>query len=91
MRTAKNILRHEFVGLDCEVVKSSNKAQQGIKGVIVDETMKMLVIRDGRDMKMVQKKGAVFRMRLPDALVDVEGSAIVARPEDRIKKKFEKW
>ena len=87
MRNPGNILRHELIGLECKVVKSQNKAQEGINGKIVDETLKTLVI----DGKTVQKKGSVFRVSVQGKNVDIEGDFIVARPEDRIKKSILKW
>ena len=91
MRTAKNILRHELIGLQCEVMSSSTKSQAGIKGKIIDETMKTIMIKTEKSAKRIQKRGTIFRIRLEKQVVDVDGNYIVARPEDRIKKKFMKW
>ena len=87
MRNPGNILKHELIGLDCKVMKSQNKSQEGLHGKIVDETMKTVSIGG----KSVQKKGTVFRLRLNGKNVDVEGDHLVARPEDRIKKTIKKW
>lgn len=87
MRSAKNILRHELIGLGCVVVESQNKAQTGICGTIEDETMKTIVIGG----KRIFKKGSVFRIKLNNEKVDVEGDYLLSRPEDRIKKKVKKW
>lgn len=90
MRNPKNILRHELIGLPCEVIVAQNASQIGIRGRIVDETMKMIMIRDG-EKKSIQKNGSVFRVDLGKQKVDINGNNLVARPEDRIKKKFKKW
>ncbi len=87
MRNVKNILRHELIGLQCEVVRSSNKSQVGIKGLIEDETLKTLVI----DGKRVFKKGSVFSIKVAGQSVDVDGDYLLSRPEDRIKKKIKRW
>jgi ribonuclease P protein subunit POP4 len=87
MRTPKNILMHELIGLGCEVVAASNTSQIGVKGRIEDETMKNIVLEG----KTIPKKGSVFRISLGKLRVDVKGDMLVARPEDRIKKKFRKW
>jgi len=87
MRTAKNILRHELIGLQCEVVSSKNKSQAGIKGKVIDETLKTIVIEG----KRVAKKDTTFRLILNDKKIDVNGNYLLARPEDRIKKKIQKW
>ena len=90
-RNARNILRHEFIGLPCEIAAARNKSQLGIRGTAIDETMKSIVIETQKGRKRVLKKGAVFRFTLPDAVVRVDGDYIIARPEDRIKKVFRKW
>jgi len=89
MRNADNILRHELIGLECVVVKAANTSSAGIRGKIVDETMKTVII--GAEKKIVEKKGTVFRVKLSKETVDVNGNFIIARPEDRIKKKIRKW
>ena len=91
MRTVKNILRHELIGLSCEIIKTSNKSQIGIKGRIVDETLKVIEIKTSEGKKMVAKKNTIFRITIDDKKIDIEGNFIAYRPEDRIKKKFTKW
>jgi len=87
MRTPKNILQHELIGLRCRVVGAHNKSQVGIKGKIRDETLKMLFV----DGKAVPKSGSTFRVWLDDKAVDIDGNALAARPEDRIKKMTKRW
>ena len=89
MRNEKNIVRHELIGLYCEVAGSRNKSLVGISGRIIDETMKTLLI--GQSRKRVAKRGSRFRISLGNKQVIVDGDMLAARPEDRIKKKFRKW
>jgi len=89
MRNEKNILRHELIGLPCEVVRALNNSSVGVKGKIVDETMQTVVIQDD-EKKRIIKKGTTFRLDIGKK-VDVDGNYIIARPEDRIKKKISKW
>ena len=91
MRTVKNILRHELIGLPCEIIKTSNKSQIGIKGRIVDETLKIIEIKTTEGKKMIAKKNTIFRVGIDDKKVDIDGNFIGYRPEDRIKKRFKKW
>lgn len=91
MITPGNICRHELIGLYATVERSTNSFQDGISGRIADETKNMLVIFSGKGLKAVQKKGAVFSMRLPDdTLVRVDGSVLVAQPEKRISMRIRK-
>jgi ribonuclease P protein subunit POP4 len=91
LRTPRNILQHELIGLHCSVVRARNASQIGIEGKIIDETMKMITVESGGERKMVEKAGSAFRLRLDDAVVEVEGDALLARPEDRVKKIVTRW
>jgi len=83
--TPQNVVRHELIGLKVRVTRSSNPAQTGISGLIVDESRNMLVINTICGVKKIQKKYAAFDLRLPDdTLVRVDGSVLVMRPENRI-------
>ncbi|MCS7093990.1 MAG: ribonuclease P protein component 1 [Candidatus Aenigmarchaeota archaeon] len=90
--TEKNLVRHELIGLEVEVLKSTNKFQVGIKGKVVDETYNTLVILTEKGEKVVAKKDCVFLFKIPNGKkVQVEGWVLVGKPEDRIKKKLSKW
>ena len=91
MRTPKNILMHEFIGLRCSVVSARNRYNVGIEGKIIDEGMKTITLETSKGRKVVMKKDTTFRMDLGQQKVDVDGNFIIARPEDRIKKKFKRW
>jgi len=84
--TQKNLKQHELIGLQVEVVAALNEASVGLKGKVVDETQKTLVIRDASTLKRVFKKGTTFKFKLPDEEVEVEGDEIAFRPWERISK-----
>ena len=92
MITPENLVRHELIGLKVRVVSSSNSANAGISGKVVDETRNTLVVEkpDGREAR-IAKDTCVFSFEVNSAWVRVEGSILIGRPEDRIKKKFRKW
>ncbi len=87
MQSPKNILLHELIGLQCEVVNAKNKMQIGLRGKITDETMKTVTINN----KCVFKCDSIFRLTVTGKKIDVDGNYLLARPEDRIKKKLKKW
>jgi ribonuclease P protein subunit POP4 len=93
MITPQNIFRHELVGLNVEVVKSSHEGFTGIKGEVIDETKNTVKVEDVTGCeKIIPKSVVTFQFTLPDnKVVEIDGSIIVARPEDRIKKKFRKF
>jgi len=88
MKAATTIAQNELIGLDARVAKSTNPSNVGISGKVTDETRNTLVIRHNEEDKIVIKETAVFQFTLPnDTVVEVKGTAISGRPEDRVKKK----
>ncbi len=97
MITPQNIARHELIGLAVRVAGGPDSGLAGLEGRVVDESRNTLTIEAGGSEKVVPKAGFVFSFRLPGSpgdaprWVKVDGDVIVARPEDRIKKKQPKW
>ena len=91
MINSKNIVKHELIGFSVEIVDSKNRSNIGIKGKIVDETRNSLVIRTNKGEKTVIKDQCIFVFRLPEGKIRVDGELLVARPEDRIRKKTSEW
>jgi ribonuclease P protein subunit POP4 len=93
MITPENLVRHELIDLEVEVVGSTNKSEIGVKGKVADETYNTLKVEAASgEEKTIAKKSAVFVFTLPDGRrVEVDGKVIISRPEDRIKKKLRKW
>lgn len=92
-RTADNLVRHELIGLRIDVAESTDSGKEGISGKVVDETRNMLRIETEDGVAAVPKAESVFRFWLgTDEAVEVDGTLLVARPEERILKKFpRKW
>jgi ribonuclease P protein subunit POP4 len=92
-RTADNLVRHELIGLQVTVAETSDPAKADITGQVVDETRQTLVVATDDGEATVPKDTTVFRFTLDGGeTVAVDGSLLVARPEERILKKFpRKW
>ena len=74
------------------MLNDSNSSNIQIKGKVVDETMKTLVIKGGKGTKRIAKKNAIFKFLLDGVAVKVEGKHLIGRPEDRVKKRSKnKW
>lgn len=84
-----NILRHELIGLETEVLEDSNMVNIHLRGKVVDETMRTLVIR-GKRTHRIAKKDAIFKFILDGKAVKVKGKALIGRPENRVKKQTKK-
>ena len=88
MNITPSIVQHEFIGLETNVIKSSNPHVVGITGRVVDETRNTLTILHNGERKVVIKDTAVFDFVMPDGtVVELDGKVIMGRPEDRIKKR----
>lgn len=88
MRDLRYILQDEFIGLKVKVVKSTNSSCVGLSGIVIDETRNTFRIlhKDGGE-KILIKENCVFHFTLPDkTVVEIDGKALVGRPEDRVKK-----
>ncbi len=82
----KNIVLNELIGLKVKVLRSLDKKQSGIKGVVVDETKNTLLIETENGRKRVVKKISVFRFYPGRKSYRVDGNEINFRPQDRIEK-----
>ena len=92
MVTPKDLVLHELIGMEVRIVNCTNKQLKGLTGTVIDETRNMLTIEINKGEKSLPKETCVFSFHLPSGeWVKVNGSLLVARPEDRIKKKLRKW
>lgn len=96
MRTPKNLIQHELIGLEAEVASATSPSFVGLRGTVTDETRQLLVLSTPAGLKRVPKDVCTFRFRLPGApagreWVRVRGSLLVGRPEDRVKKRLARW
>jgi ribonuclease P protein subunit POP4 len=91
MITSRNITAHEWIGLKIKIAKSTDPTLQGLEGIVRDETMNTFTIETNRKLLQVQKQKTTFRAELPTEIVEVDGSLLRFRPEDRVKKGLRKW
>lgn len=93
MTTPKEIVKHELIGLGVEVSYSKDPSYSGMKGKVVDESRNTLSIDTASGvMKTAVKDRCEFVFTLPSGKrVKVDGRLLLARPEDRIKKRQKKW
>ena len=75
--------RTELIGLDVVVLSAP---YSDISGTVVDETKNTFTIESAGTERMVPKPGNEFRFAYEGRTIDIIGSEILHRPEDRIKK-----
>ena len=92
MITPHNIIRHELIGLNVKVLDALNPSVNGVRGTIVDETRNTLTVENAKGTAMIPKEIATFRFSLPTGIVvDVDGSRLISRPENRLKTRTRRW
>ena len=85
--TEERLLRHELISLRITIKCSSNPSQEGINGVVVDETKNTLVIADGSKRRRIAKVGATYVFNMPDrTFIEIDGRRLLGRSVDRIGK-----
>ena len=91
MITSKNLVHHEFIGLNVQVTNEKNTSLKLI-GTIIDETKNTIKIEDENNSeKIIPKVGSIFVFELPNGeKIEINGKILSIRPEDRIKKRFKK-
>lgn len=87
MITKKNLLYSTFIGLEVEIINSSQRSLIGLKGKVVDETKNLIVIETKEKEVKIPKVSSTFRFFLDSGEhADVQGSRIAFRPHERPKK-----
>ena len=91
MITSRNLVHHEFIGLNVHARSKKNQSLD-LNGTIIDETKNTIKIEGIDEVeKMVPKKDSIFVFEIPSGeKIEVDGNILSIRPEDRIKKRFKK-
>jgi ribonuclease P protein subunit POP4 len=88
MKVTPAIVQQELIGLNAKVVRSSHPGYVGIEGKVLDETRNTILILHKNKKKIVIKNKSVFYFTTPDGtIVEIDGKAIIGRPEARIKRR----
>jgi len=84
MITIDNITSHEFIGLDTEIIQSTNPQVIGLNGRIINETKSMFTINTKNGSKSIAKSTNSWKFSIKGKDIVVKGSKITKRPFDRI-------
>ncbi|NIP62469.1 MAG: ribonuclease P protein subunit [Nitrosopumilaceae archaeon] len=83
MITKDNLVRHELVGLDVQLVDGSNPQIIGINGTIINETRYMFTLKTKKGIKNVPKNFNSWKFKI-DEDVTVDGKLLTKRPFERL-------
>jgi ribonuclease P protein subunit POP4 len=80
------LARDEFIGLKVKIKECDDPNWNGKSGTILDETKNTFVLEIGNQQKTIAKKTAKFEFHIEGKKITIDGSKIMYRPENRIKK-----
>ena len=81
-----SVMKDEFIGKQVLISECTDPTLINLSGIIIDETKNTFIIEVNNQLKRVAKDIAQFTIKQHDTLIQVKGSQISFRPEDRIKK-----
>lgn len=81
----ENLSAHEWIGLECKVVASTDSGRKGLKGKIVNETRNTITIETAGGEKIVPKKEVELEIVLEKEKVVLKTKEWCFAPENRIK------
>jgi ribonuclease P protein subunit POP4 len=82
----RNIVIHELVGLDVEVVDSKDPSQIGTRGRVIRETKNLLYVKTENNIKQLVKSISVFKFSNGGQQFTVGGNEINFRSDERTVK-----
>jgi RNase P/RNase MRP subunit p29 len=88
------LIYHDLIGLNAYIKPKSKPSKLGFSdiGIIIDETRSMLITQKKKMIKKYVKKDHVFRFKLAEGILEVDGSKIVGIPVNRLRSlKKKKW
>ena len=87
MTDLRNVLLHEFIGLNIRIVDSTDPTLKELMGTVVFETRNTTFIRTHLSIKQVAKKAArKIEIQTNSGVCFISGSSMIGRPEDRISR-----
>jgi ribonuclease P protein subunit POP4 len=82
----KKIVKDELIGRRVTIKECTDPTWVNRSGIIIDETEKTFVIEIKGEGKRIAKNTATFEFEYNGETTIVEGSRLLYKPEDRIKK-----
>jgi len=80
-----NNIIHEFIGLTAEIIESTNKQIIGQRGIVMNETKNMFLLKTKFGLKQIPKNYNVWKFFTDNDQVVINGSSLIKRPHDRLE------
>lgn len=84
MITKENIASHELIGLQAQIVESTNKQLIGLAGKVIDETKFMFTLNTLKGNKKIPKETARWKFSFNNDDTEIEGTKLVKRSYERV-------
>jgi RNase P/RNase MRP subunit p29 len=87
MISPKYLIYHDLIGFHAYARPKSNRMNMKFFdiGEIIDETSNILITIKDDKIKKIIKKDYMFRIKLEDSILELDGSKIVGLPENRLR------
>jgi ribonuclease P protein subunit POP4 len=82
----KTLARDELIGLHVKIKDCKDPSWIGQSGLILNETKNTFLMEIKNEKKTIAKKTAIFEFEYGGEKITLDGSKIVYKPENRIKK-----
>ena len=83
----KHLLQQEYIGKQIMIADAKNKTLVNMQGIIIDETKHTFLLETTKGQCRVFKHSNVFEFIQNNKRIQLNGTLLVGRPEDRIKRK----
>ncbi len=88
----KNIIIHELIGREVVVINHTDPTLIGIRGIVVNETLKTIHVLTKDGVKVVSKKNGTFCFHIEGRRwTIVRGDEIFLRPHERTKRGYKRY
>lgn len=80
------LIYHDLIGFQVLARhKSKDQGEFSNFGLIIDDTKNMLYIKKDNIVKKLVKNDYVFRIKIEDGFLEINGSKIIGVPENRLR------
>jgi len=80
------IVKDELIGRNVKIKECTDSTFVNISGIIIDETKNTFLIEIEDKQKRIAKNTAIFEFEYKGKKINIKGSRLIYRPEDRTKK-----
>lgn len=80
------LVKDELIGLHVTITTCTDPTWKHQQGIIIDETKNTFLIQTTKKVKRIAKNTASFTFAFDQKNIQINGSKIRFRPEDRVKK-----